>query len=476
MKEIILEFKNYKLLKSEKFDLSNYMVYCFEGSNGIGKSSAITGLEELISAMSFTVQPVTGGEKEGWKKVIWEGVDGKLYTIEHTFDVKNGKGKFVAYNDKAEQITSVTKIRELLGTYSRITVDQFFEMAKKAEGRRKLIDDYFNKLLTAEERSEIQTNRAYEGKAYEQRTQYGRDIKAIEPLLTPLTEEQEKTVTRVPEAKEKIALRRKQLQDVRDLEHQKNELQESRKDINAFFDNICNEVESEFGKNVLTVIREEWAKISILFTDKLNSLGKDLPAKEELEEMIARAETIIENGAALAVMKSQYSVNKEKFDTLNMELEKLETEITTRRNRVIEIYTNSKLPAGITINEDSFSFHGYDFSKEQVSESEAKLAIAELMCQIDTAGLIVLGNAAVFGKDRMDQICEIAKKYNKKVFLERVIDDLDEVRLVGIVDVTETKEQTETKEPNTKKNGKKQKAEPKTEPEPTQSSTEDEPL
>jgi len=175
-------------------------------------------------------------------------------------------------------------------------------------------------------------------------------------------------------------------------------------------------------------------------------------------------------------MKSQYSVNKEKFDTLNMELEKLETEITTRRNRVIEIYTNSKLPAGITINEDSFSFHGYDFSKEQVSESEAKLAIAELMCQIDTAGLIVLGNAAVFGKDRMDQICEIAKKYNKKVFLERVIDDLDEVRLVGIVDVTETKEQTETKEPNTKKNGKKQKAEPKTEPEPTQSSTEDEPL
>jgi hypothetical protein len=355
-------------------------------------------------------------------------------------------------------------------------VDQFFEMVKKAEGRRKLIDDYFNKLLTAEERSEIQTNRAYEGKAYEQRTQYGRDIKAIEPLLTPLTEEQEKTVTRVPEAKEKIALRRKQLQDVRDLEHQKNELQESRKDINAFFDNICNEVESEFGKNVLTVIREEWAKISILFTDKLNSLGKDLPAKEELEEMIARAETIIENGAALAVMKSQYSVNKEKFDTLNMELEKLETEITTRRNRVIEIYTNSKLPAGITINEDSFSFHGYDFSKEQVSESEAKLAIAELMCQIDTAGLIVLGNAAVFGKDRMDQICEIAKKYNKKVFLERVIDDLDEVRLVGIVDVTETKEQTETKEPNTKKNGKKQKAEPKTEPEPTQSSTEDEPL
>jgi hypothetical protein len=476
MKEIILEFKNYKLLKNEKFDLSNYMVYCFEGRNGIGKSSAITGLEELISAMSFTVQPVSGGEKEGWKKVVWKGVDGKLYTIEHTFDVKNGKGKFVAYNDKAEQITSVTKIRELLGTYSRITVDQFFEMAKKTEGRRKLIDEYFNKLLTAEERTEIQTNRAYEGRAYEQRTQYGRDIKAIEPLLKELTEEEEKVVARIPEAKEKVTLRRKQLEDIKEAEFAVRNLMGMKDQAIRQFDSLNTTLMTVLKEEDIKVLRNEFGRISESISSMIEKVGKDLPNKEELVVMIERAEGIIERGAALHAMKSQYVVNKEKFDNLNTGLEKLETEITTRRNRVVEIYTNSKLPAGITINEDSFSFHGYDFSKEQVSESEAKLAIAELMCQIDTAGLIVLGNASVFGKERMDQICEIAKKYNKKVFLERVIDDLDEVRLVGIVDVSEVKEPNEVKESKPKSNGKKQKAEPKTESKPTQSSTEDEPL
>src|SRR4030042_97685 len=468
MKEIILEFKNYKLLKNEKFDLSNYMVYCFEGRNGIGKSSAITGLEELISAMAFTVQPVTGGEKEGWKKVIWEGVDGKLYTIEHTFDVKNGKGKFVAYNDKAEQITSVTKIRELLGTYSRITVDQFFEKANTAPGRRELINNFFNKILTNEERTEIQTCKAYAEKAYDERTEYGRTMKIIEPMLIELTDEQLKTVDRLPEAREKVKLRREQLNQRREL---KRDFESINHDIEDLKHNIL--LIKEIGKTWFPDdTYQKWDKILtdtentfIIFSKNYKEKKEtDLPSEEDLTNMILRAEKIIEEGSVFHARQSQYLVNKEKYDHFKERYNEAEEIINTKRARIKEIYVNSKLPAGITIEDDGFSFHGYDFSKEQVSESEAKLAIAELMCQIDTAGLIVLGNAAIFGKERMEQICEIAKKYNKKVFLERVVDDLDEVRLVGIVDVTDIKESSKTKEPNNKKNGKKQKTEPETKP------------
>ena len=81
-------------------------------------------------------------------------INGEEIKIVHTFSKKEPRGTFYAIKD-GQKISSVTKIRELIGDANNYTIDDFFKMCKDVPGRRKFIKEILMRLMTPKQLEDI---------------------------------------------------------------------------------------------------------------------------------------------------------------------------------------------------------------------------------------------------------------------------------------------------------------------------------
>ena len=73
------------------------------------------------------------------------------------------------------------------------------------------------------------------------------------------------------------------------------------------------------------------------------------------------------------------------------------------------------------------------FDENQVSESAMAIILTELLCNINTSFMVNAGNYGIYGKQRFEKLVELAKRYNKHIFVEAVQYGQTEVKIVGAV-------------------------------------------
>ncbi len=481
-KEITLQFTNYKLLQDREFNLSGHNVYLVAGMNDSGKTSLITALQEIFGIVSLTDNPVTTGAHEGSKTFQIPDKNGDMVTVKHTYDRSKAKGKFVLFDKDGTPFRKVGEMREILGSYSRITTEQFFDMAKTAEGRRRIISEYFIQFLTDTELGQLNKLQDLEGVNYDLRTAVGKELETAEKRvedykLTPADEQllgqkvsSQKLLTNLKESRDGIKLFDKNMQVLTEregnLQNQLNDLEDDKLDALEGAKERVDENKKEleeikrrmaFLEEALKTDEAILSKPEEIYKDELDGLRKQIKENDDeigkekkkvrdpdmsleaLDARIKKGEEMMDN---IVIRESRYKdyekANGEQKEK-QTEWDGLDKKVNKARADIKALYVGSALPEGVQIEDDTFTLQGFEFSETQVSESKAKLVIAEIMCQVDTSPLLVMGNAGVFGQERLNELCALAEKHNKIMFLEKVEDDTEDVRVVGVVQNKEVK-------------------------------------
>ncbi len=475
-KEIKLVYKNYKLFSDKEFNLKDFNVYLVTGKNGVGKTSLVTSLQEIYGVVSLTNDPITTGSTEGSKTFTIPDKDGNMVTIKHTYDKTKAKGKFVAFDEDGTPFRKVEEIRELLGSYSRITTEQFFDKAKTPEGRRTIVDEYFIQFLTEGEIVALRKAKGLEEVHYNLRAETKKRLDATELHMLnykPTVFEKEmmgkklesdKLLKTLRHDRDGVALFDKNMQILNERDRNlrenlttletevdtriinakesvvgfKKELEELEKRV--FVTKACIKNTEEFLQDPNKEYKDkiDGFKKQELENDKAIALEKEKAGNPDitladLDKRIAAGDKLISEIAICESRMKDYKRAKGEFEDTGTEWQSHDEKVHGYRRDIRDIYTSSSLPDGVQIENDTFTLNGFEFSAEQISESKAKLVIAEIMCQVDTSPLLVMGNAASFGKERLNELCGLAEKYNKIMFLEKVVDEIEDVRVVGIV-------------------------------------------
>ena len=441
MAKIALEFKNYKKIKDLNFDLNDYDAVIVNGKNREGKTSLINGIFENLTATNLSNQPLTIGEEKGEKTVIVEDKNGKEIKIVHTFSKKSPKGTFYAIQD-GQKISSVTKIRELIGDANAYTINEFFMMCKSIPGRRKFIQEVLMRLMTSEQIAKInvinnQIN-SKDGEFYITRTTLNSELKALE-AIPGLTDEQKTLLSKKDELLENKATSEK---SIKATEHKIDILEK-------ILNNIIS-IENGSGWQTLTkddiIFKHEKAKT--LFSNLIDLEFQALQYKPVCEKGLNSLDIVLTSdqnnlltitNELAEIEKIEYSQSangnlEEKIKDKKKEIEDINKKINNAIDLKSKILSESNLPKGLIIHSESeFTYNGFDFNENEISESEAWLLLAELTIPIYDCKYFRMGNAAIYGKDALEALTTMAAKYGKILALEKVNDDVDDIYVEGIV-------------------------------------------
>lgn len=397
MSERKLILHNFKKLKSAEYDFDD--VIAITGQNESGKTSVVQAIQSLHLMNGFVKQPLNDQSKDGSVTFIGPDKNGNEITIKWTFD-ESGDSFVAIVKDEhgvTKPISNVKKILELMGTYYPLTVQEFFAKAKYAEGRKELIEKYFLLCLSETQRAEVEklqlsvsnkVNSKTKDNLYFQRRDIKSEIDVLNKVVAnvTITEEEQKLLDSEPKYRETLeAINNKMVaQEIR-----RQELEKELGDLNMS----------------ITENRERVSKAKNIFT-RIDEIKKRVNSDSTNKVQIANKTTL---------------------------LQKLEAELNIVKEKIKAIYKNSKLPAGLEIEEDSFSLNGFVFDETTNSESEAWMAVIELMCQITDCPLLVIGAWETFDKNKKNKIIELSQKSNKFVIGTQVVDDLVEPKVVTIV-------------------------------------------
>jgi predicted ATP-dependent endonuclease of OLD family len=398
MTERKLIIHNFKKLKKGEYGLKD--VNAFIGKNRSGKTSLVEAIQSMYLMNGFVKQPLNDSSKDGSVQFIGKDKNDKEITIKWEFD-KDGNNIFTAIikdeHGKSKPISNPKKILELLGTYYPLTVQEFFQKCKYAEGRKEIIEKYLYLCLTEKQREELDTlriaisdksNTKTTGNLYFQRRDLNKDIDVLNKVVANvnLTEEEQKLIDNEKKFKDTAIVIKK---DIEDKETERKKLQEQLTVLNLS----------------ITEQEERLTKAENLFV-RINEIKKRVNSEVDNKLQLANKTTLLQN------IEKQIAINKEKIKN---------------------IYKNSKLPAGLEIEEESFSLNGLQFDETITSESEGYLAIIELMCQISDSDLLCIGSWETFDAESKNKIIALSEKYSKFVIGTQVVDDLEEPKVITII-------------------------------------------
>lgn len=437
MRKIGFEIKNYKRIKELNVPLSECDVVIVSGKNRDGKSSLINGIFENLTLKNLSDEPLSRGANSGEKSVIIQDKNGKEIKIVHTFEKKSPRGSFYAIQD-GKKISSVEKIRELIGECNKYTIYDFFVMCRSTDGRRKFISEILMKMLSKEQsdrieeiNNEINTKNGF---TYIKR----RDAnKALETLKnTPmLTKEEEETLKKEDACKVTV----KETNDTVALAEKNLSLVES---VNTYIFNIPGSgLSSSLTSEQITFKSEE---LKTLLQTIIASETRILEYKDILSTQSAKLKQMINDAknnevyktavqALLDIDKIKYKKEsftgiQEQITTLEKEIEGLNKKLSDMAEEKDKILNESNLPEGLVIESESeFTYNGFNFSETEISESEAQLLLAKLTIPIYDGPYFRMGNADIYGRDALKELSELAATHGKILAMERVNDDLDEV-------------------------------------------------
>jgi len=443
MRKIGFELKNYKLIDELNVPLSDVNIILVKGDNKGGKTGLINGIFENLTAKNLSDEPLKQGTTSGEKSVIITDKYGKEIKIVHTFEKKSPRGSFYAIQD-GKKISSVEKIRELIGECNKYTIYDFFVMCRTTEGRRKFVSEILMKMLSKEQSErieEINKNiNPRNGVIYLQRRDKNTSLDALKN--TPMLSKEEEAILLkeaewtklVNEAKESID----KLTKGGDLLRR----------INAYIYTLNeNGISQTISPEEITFKNDD---IKNLFLNAIDMETKILSYKNAFisqKDIINEKIEAIENNdnykialeGLLSVEKIKYK--KESYAEINKQITALEKEIegvNAKMNKLSDeknaILSNSNLPEGLVIESDSeFTYNGFNFSETEISESEAQLLLAKLTIPIYDGPYFRMGNADIYGKKALKELNELANKYGKVLAMEKVDDNTDNVYVECLV-------------------------------------------
>lgn len=437
MRKIGFEIKNYKKIKELNVPLSECDVVIVSGKNRDGKSSLINGIFENLTLKNLSDEPLARGANSGEKSVIIQDKNGKEIKIVHTFEKKSPRGSFYAVQD-GKKISSVEKIRELIGECNKYTIYDFFVMCRSTDGRRKFISEILMKMLSKEQsdrieeiNNEINTKNGF---TYIKRRDANRALDTLKN--TPmLSKEEEATLAKEDFYKAVV----KETNDTVTLAEKNLALVES---INTYIYNIPGSgLSSSLTKEQITFKNEELKTllISILSSEEQMIAYKDsfIAQSTKIKQMISDAKnnesykTAVQallNIENLKQVKDRFAGIKGQITTLEKEIEGLNNKLSKMSEEKDKILSESNLPEGLVIESESeFTYNGFNFSETEISESEAQLLLAKLTIPIYDGPYFRMGNADIYGKDALKELSELAATHGKILAMERVNDDLNEV-------------------------------------------------
>lgn len=468
--DITMSLKNYKLIENYEETFENCRILLVTGQNETGKSSLIRGFIENLTAKSVTEDPVTRGKTEGSKKFTVPDRNGNPITIVHDFSTTNSKGSFYAIDHMGKKIKEVKKIREIIGVFEELSIDTFYTLQQTAEGRRKIIKNYFYPLLTEEEQQKVEfidKETSKSGETFDQRTNLNAEVNALESLIKDslLTEEEKVLVEEyenIDSEHKKLSVRYADLNNKHSSQdHIRIRIEEKRKELEGIqteIPRIHQLAKEEIQTNNYEIIelerkiqqlRDKNNKIKEREKDKISELGeketlismeiKDLKEtlpKESIEDLEAvkkelnEAEEILKQANRAIEKNRNYKNNYQNIVKKREEVDKLTEKIEKLRQEKVRIFENSKLPSGLKIEGDDFTWNNFAFNDAQISKSSALLVISEILCKIVEAKVVYIGEKALFDKDRFKKLVEIAEKHGKIPVLEQVIDNQTEIKVI----------------------------------------------
>lgn len=468
MSDITIQIQHYKLLKNYNESFKNARILLVTGKNEIGKSSLIRALIENITATSQTDDPVTHGELTGSKSFTIPDKNGNNITIVHEYSNSNKKGSFYCIDHEGHKIKEVGKIREIIGIFEEISIDTFYSLQQTAAGRRKIIENYLYPLLQPDERAEIvkiNTETEKGGTLYDSRTTVNQEIAFYSNMISDIrTTEEDKILAaeydniaaEINKLEQDVLNQRERAIIAQNTLQKTSELNDSLSKYPALYLELKTETDS-YVKSKEQEIEEYAMKISkakqdieasqLNYKTKLTKLqNEELATSEALKKhksAVASIEPIINYDEKLSELRQfkdqslqakskieKYDDIREKHKSAQEKALALENEIAMLRKKKKQILENSKLPSGLSIEEDSFTWNGFKFSDTQISKSSALLVIAEILCNIVESKIVYLGEKALFDEERFKKLVAIAERYGKIPILEQVIDYQNEIKVI----------------------------------------------
>ena len=96
------------------------------------------------------------------------------------------------------------------------------------------------------------------------------------------------------------------------------------------------------------------------------------------------------------------------------------------------IYSNSSLPAGLELDEDTITLNGFVLDETTTSNTETRLAIVELLCKLNTSGFVNIGDFSLYDTTSKKYLLDFAKK-NNMIFIGQKVTNDDETILTTII-------------------------------------------
>lgn len=477
MKTIKTLFKNYGNIKDLNIEAENIHILMIAAPNGAGKTTIRTALNEALTGKAIKKQPVTIGEESGFYEILLPDKDGNAVIVRHDFNKFDSQGSFTITDHTGKTYKTRTKLLEILGTYNPIDIQDVFNLTRTPEGTRRFIQEYilpnipakvqeqirFIDDLIAENKGSLIIDRRVAKKEYENA------IAKHKIVFTPV-DEKDKTIL----SKKDAAL--KKLNEIDDKLKGFDESVKKNEELEIKIDklrNLYGYEEKRLEDNIILLTKQRDGtkdKIAQIeaelrkFIDSLTATEQAIDQQnnelvtaihihekdiKELSDKIvpipddyAALNTDFENGTAflgrINEIEERVKANEEIAADVNerkLTVEAIEKKINDTRKQRKELLADANLPNGLEIDEDSgtIKYNDLDFSSTEISESDAKLTIARLKCNLETAPLLDMGMVSVYGKEKIQQIIDLAKEFNKIIIMEKVIDD-GEIHFEAIVE------------------------------------------
>jgi len=473
--EIKLNFKNFKKLEDNSFEMTGDYLYLVRGKNDSGKTSLIQALIMMMTANKKLIpNPITNGKDMSYIEGNIPGPEGN-YRIR--IDIMPNGTSFLLFKPNGEKIKKVTDIREIFD-YNSVTVEEFIRKSYTPAGRREqmailanlLPETYRNRFNELREsvsntgnlfvaRKEANADLAYQEKLllsnsisdtdlefYKENSDVSKMIELIENNITDLEKIPSKE-TNIRLINDSYAVSINNLEN--DIRVNKNSHENDLKEKNELeieMIKIQEKLKVIEGRmlNRIPHIKTLESNLTTLINNKAKELA-DLPETEEqeLEMTQLKEEKLLLNGTLvqIGVIKSKIeekekSENNIKIYTTKAEIK--EKALTDAKTELEQIIKQINVPGyAISVIDNVIHIDGFILDENQISDSKMTVAITAILAAANTKSKILcVGKLAELDDSNKAKLVEIAKANNLVIIGDEVTNEYDDIYVKGFQEET----------------------------------------
>lgn len=435
MKEIVLKFKNFKLLKDTEISLKDSYLYFVKGSNGKGKTSFKNGIELLCTAKNNIDNPISFGEEScSIEGINIPGADGREYIVKWDFD--GDKNKFIVIDDEGKKISAVEKIRDIF-KFKSLSVEDFMAQSLNAKGREEQ-KKLFMSFLTDEEQRKHSYAKAKEKEAYDARTKAKIELEYLVGICadSKVTKDEQSLVDASEKAQATFNDLEAQIKSFDDIRATKQLKNERRKQVGENVVILTTEIEDykqQIFKLEAKIKEKELAKKAL--EEEFKTFKADAIDEEKETEVRARYEKGKEVMSKIAIAKGKkikFDENDVKRNAKLLEWNTLDGNVKKYRTDADDIIKNSKMPIeNIEFEDDGIKIDGLSIKENQISKAKCMLIVAEILCKLNDAPIMLIGSASDLDNASRAAMEELGRKYDKILISDEVELKDSDIHVVG---------------------------------------------